>query len=98
VRELSWLGAYGKQAEVSAEVAENRFVKEGGVWKIQAEHQYTTFLADYSKGWSKGSKPIAVPSKELLPDRPPTDVYGSFPDIYVPPFHYANPVSGKPIH
>ena len=98
VRELSWLGAYGKQAEVSAEVAENRFVKEGGVWKIQAEHQYTTFVADYTKGWSKGSKPIAGPSAELPADRPPTDVYGAFPDIYVPPFHYANPVSGKPIH
>jgi hypothetical protein len=26
-----------------------------------------------------------------------TEVYAAFPDYYVPPFHYANPVSGRPI-
>ena len=97
VRELSLVGAFGKRAEVGGEVAENLFVKEGGVWKIQSEHQYTTFWADYTKGWSQGWMPIAGPSRELPADRPPTEQYAAFPEYYVPAFHYPNPVSGKPI-
>jgi ketosteroid isomerase-like protein len=97
VRELTLAGAYGKRAEVGGEVAENSFVKEGGVWKIRSEHQYTTFWADYAKGWSRGALPAAGPSPAIPPDRPPTEVYAAFPDYYIPPFHYANPVSGRPI-
>lgn len=97
VRELTLAGAYGKRAEVGGEVAENTFVKENGVWKIQSEHQYTTFWADYTKGWSQGSMPVAGPSAAIPADRPPTEVYAAFPDYYIPPFHYGNPVSGVPI-
>jgi hypothetical protein len=97
VRELSLVGAYGKRAEVGGEVAENVYVKEAGVWKIQSEHQYTTFWADYTKGWSQGWMPVAGPSRELPADQPPTEKYASFPEYHVPPFHYPNPVSGKPI-
>ena len=97
VRELTLTGAFGKRAEVGGEVAENAFVKEGGIWKLQSEHQYTTFWADYTKGWSQGYLPIAGPSREIPPDHPPTEVYAAFPDYYLPPFHYSNPVSGRPI-
>ncbi len=97
VRELTLAGEFGKQAQMQGEVAENVYVKEAGVWKIQSEHQYTTFWADYAKGWSQGAKAIAGPSAEIPADRPPTEVYKSFPDYYIPPFHYANPVSGRPI-
>ena len=67
------------------------------MWKFQAEHQYTTFWADYAKGWSQGSMPAAGPSSQIPADRPPSEVYAAFPDFYIPPFHYRNPVSGKPI-
>jgi hypothetical protein len=97
VRELTLAGTFGKRAEVGGEVAENTFVKEGGIWKIQSEHQYTTFWADYTKGWSQGYMPIAGPSSAIPADKPPTEVYTAFPDYYVPPFHYGNPVSGRPI-
>jgi hypothetical protein len=97
VRELSLVGGYGRNAEVGGEVAENSFVKEAGVWKIQAEHQYTTFWADYAKGWSRGAMPIAKADPRLPADRPPTQVYEAFPEYFIPPFHYANPVTGKPM-
>ena len=97
VRELTLAGAFGKRADVGGEVAENTFVKERGIWKIQSEHQYTTFWADYAKGWSQGYMPIAGPGSGIPPDKPPTDVYGAFPAYYIPRFHYANPVSGRPI-
>jgi ketosteroid isomerase-like protein len=97
VRELTLAGAFGKRAEVGGEVAENTFVKEHGIWKIQSEHQYTTFWADYTKGWSQGYLPIAGSSNAIPADKPPSEVYGAFPDYYIPPFHYMNPVSGRPI-
>ncbi|HWW81891.1 MAG TPA: nuclear transport factor 2 family protein [Steroidobacteraceae bacterium] len=95
VRELTLDGTFGKRAEVGGEVAENTFVKEGGIWKIQSEHQYTTFSADYTKGWSQGFMPIGGPSSAIPADRPPSEVYAAFPEYYVPPFHYENPVSGR---
>lgn len=97
VRELTLAGAFGKRAEVGGEVAENTYVKEHGIWKIRSEHQYTTFWADYTQGWSRGYMPIAGPSSTIPPDKPPTEVYAAFPDYYIPPFHYPNPVSGRPI-
>jgi len=97
VRELTLAGVFGQRAEVGGEVAENTYVKEAGIWKLQSEHQYTTFWADYAKGWSRGTMAIAGPSKEFPSDRPPTDVYQSFPEYYIPKFDYANPVTGKPI-
>lgn len=97
VRELTFAGEFGKKAEVGGEVAENSYVKENGIWKIQSEHQYTTFWADYSKGWSQGAMPAAGPSKEIPADRPPTQVYAAFPEYFIPPFHYVNPASGKAV-
>jgi ketosteroid isomerase-like protein len=97
VRELTFAGVFGQRAEVGGEVAENTFVKEDGTWKIRSEHQYTTFWADYNKGWSSGYMPVAGPSDSLPADKPPTEVYAAFPDYYVPPFDYPNPVSGRPM-
>ena len=97
VRELTLAGAFGKRAEVGGEVAENTYVKEHGIWKIRSEHQYTTFWADYTKGWSRGYMPVATSSSSIPADKPPTETYASFPDYYIPPFHYPNPVTGRPI-
>ena len=97
VRELTLEGAFGKRAEVGGEVAENTFVKEHGIWRIRSEHQYTTFWADYNKGWSRGFMPIAQPDSAIPADKRPTERYAAFPDYYIPPFHYPNPVSGRPI-
>ncbi len=33
----------------------------------------------------------------MPPDRPPTAMYKSFPDVMVAPFHAPNPVTGKPV-
>lgn len=76
---------------------ENEYVNEHGVWRISKLHYYVTFLADYEKGWGPGDIPLAGPSKEIPPDRPPTVVYRSLPGVYVPPYHYANPVSSAPV-
>jgi hypothetical protein len=81
-------------------VFENEYVKEGGVWKIQRLHLYTTMYTPYEEGWTKTALPNEGPSSEQPPDRPPSADYKAFPAAYVVPFHYENPVTGakaKPV-
>jgi hypothetical protein len=89
-RTLEMKGQHGKSGQWGAGVYENEYALQDGKWKISKLHYYLTFRADYEKGWTNGVVPIAKASKTLPPDAPPTEVYGSLPDVYVPPYHYAN--------
>jgi hypothetical protein len=97
VREFSMEGRYGVDAQIGGAIYENEFVKEGGVWKIHALHQYTTFVADLARGWANGPRPAAGASSELPPDRPPSLRYQSYPIYTQTPIHYPNPVTGLPV-
>jgi hypothetical protein len=77
-------------------VYENEYVNDKGTWKISKLHYYVTFWGDYDKGWAAGPIPVDPVSTTLPPDKPPTLVYESFPKLQVWPYHYPNPVSGKP--
>ena len=92
---LVQLGQLGKTALIGAGIYENDYVKEGGVWKIKALHYFNTYLTDFYKGWDKPGLPLAGPFADLPPDRPPSEAYEAYPGVYVPPYHYANPVSGR---
>jgi hypothetical protein len=83
-------------AEWREAIFENVFVKESGVWKIAAMHLYPRIAWDYAQGWAKDARPAPTPSKTVPPDRPPTVVHAVYPTFYVPPFHFPNPVTGKP--
>jgi hypothetical protein len=76
---------------------ENEYVKENGVWKISRLHFYVTGFTDYDVGWTKSAIPMQGQSATVPPDRPPTEVYRSYPGVYIPPFDYPHPVTGKPI-
>lgn len=73
---------------------ENTYRNEDGVWKIASLHFYVTMECDYDLGWIAGDIPMAGPSVSFPPDEPPTEVYGSLPDVYLPAYHYPNPVTG----
>lgn len=76
---------------------ENAYVKERGTWKISKLHFYVQAVADYDLGFSRGPLRMDGPSALFPPDRPPTEVYRTFPNAYTPPFSYVHPVTGKPL-
>lgn len=89
------VGHLGKEARWGEATYENAYVKEDGVWKIAKLHGYITYYVEYDKGWNKGG--VALPQKlgTLDPDAPPTVKYGAYPEVFIPPYHYKNPVSGR---
>jgi hypothetical protein len=95
-RELGMTGRHGGESQWSEGIYENAFVKENGVWKFKSVHFYPTFITDYDQGWAKDAKPAPVASKEVPPDRPPTEMYEIYPKAHIPPFHYRNPATGQP--
>ena len=74
---------------------ENAYVRERGVWKIGKLHFYVQAMADYDLGFTRGALRMEGPSALLPPDRPPTEVYRTFPANYIPPFSFDHPVTGK---
>jgi hypothetical protein len=73
---------------------ENEYVKDGGVWKIKTLHWYPALLVPYAGGWQTNPDPTGgkYVSATLPPDRPPTVEYKTWPNTYVPPFSFPNPV------
>jgi hypothetical protein len=89
------LGEPGHNGVWGVGVYENTYAKEGGVWKISSLHFYPVALADYDGGFMKAALPMEGVSALYPPDKPPTEVYRTFPANYIPPFSYVHPVTGK---
>jgi hypothetical protein len=86
----------GRNGELTEGTFENTFLKQDGRWTIQSVHFYPRMIVDAAAGWAKSAKPAPRPSKEFPPDRPPTTPYEIYPKFAVAPFHFDNPVTGKP--
>lgn len=88
------LGTHGAEANWGEGPYENEYVKEDGVWKISKLRWFQTILVPYEGGWAKHedvNKGIWV-SDTLPPDAPPTAPYGYWPETFLPPFSFPNPV------
>jgi hypothetical protein len=94
--ELIMAGKCDVSGEWAEGIFENEYRKQNGVWRIQTMHVYPRLLADYDQGWAGGVKSAPGPSREYPPDRPPTEVYETFPKYYVPRFHFNHPVTSRP--
>jgi len=95
-RALIMMGDLNKSAQWQEGIYENEYRKEGGVWKFSKVHFYLNVNAEYANGWAKDPKGVPGVSKDMPPDRPPSDpAYKPYPTAYIPPFHYKNPVTGK---
>jgi hypothetical protein len=93
-RAIALLGELGGDAFWGEGPYENEYVKDNGVWKIKALHWYQALLVPYEGGWQTNPDPTGgrYVSATLPPDRPPSVDYKTWPETYVPPFSFANPV------
>jgi hypothetical protein len=100
-RDHGMLGQYKQHAEWRDGIYENTYVKEDGIWKIDALHLYVNFVAPYEKGWARlqpGEGLVqSEASKAFPPDRGPSESYRPFPETQVPPFQALHPVTGRPV-
>lgn len=96
-RGLVMAGRHGRQALWGEGPYENEYVKRDGVWKIRRLHWFQTFVVPYEGGWVENvdaNDGIYV-SDELPPDEPPSFEYAPWPNTFLPPFHFDNPVTGE---
>jgi hypothetical protein len=94
-RSLMQVGYLGKEARWGEATYENEYVKDGGVWKISKLHSFITFYVEYDRGWNKGAVELPKHLPGFEPDEEATVEYGAFPEVFVPPYSYPNPVTGK---
>jgi hypothetical protein len=94
-RALIQLGFLNKEARWGEGTYENDYVKEGAVWKIAKLHFFVTFYVEFDKGWDKGGVPLVGPIEGSNPDQAATVRYEAYPGVFIPPYHYKNPVSGR---
>ena len=93
-RALILNGEYGSAGTWGEGPYENEYVKDNGVWKISKVRWYQTIMVPYEGGWGLNediNKGIFV-SDQLPPDEPQSDQFGSWPETFLPPFHFENPV------
>jgi hypothetical protein len=93
-RAITLTGELGGEAFWGEGPYENEYVKDDGVWKIGTLHWYQALYVPYEGGWQTKPDPTGAKfvSSALPPDRPPSVEYKTWPDTYVPPFSFPNPV------
>ncbi|MBN1571327.1 MAG: nuclear transport factor 2 family protein [Acidobacteria bacterium] len=85
-------------------IYENSYVKEDGVWKIQILNYNPLWHADYANGWAHTrvgylgtDAPVLYPQNPTGPDALMDSGWALWPETMIVPFHYKNPVTGKPL-
>ena len=85
-------------------IYENTYVKEDGVWKFQVLNYNPLWHADYESGWGKTkmifdgtAERTFYPENPTGPDAPMDSPPAMWPNTSIVPFHYMNPVTGKPL-
>ncbi|HLB30277.1 MAG TPA: nuclear transport factor 2 family protein [Gammaproteobacteria bacterium] len=94
-RSFMQVGHLGEEARWGEATYENEYVKDAGLWKIRKLHSFITFYVEFDQGWNKGAVALPKHLDNLEPDADATIKYGAFPDVFIPPYHYPNPVSGR---
>lgn len=94
-RAFMQVGKLNKEARWGEGTYENEYAKIDGVWRISKLHSYITFYVDFDKGWNKGGVALPKHLDKLEPDSDATVKYGAFPDVFLPPYHYVNPVTKR---
>jgi hypothetical protein len=97
-RALSIMGNFGQYSMWMGGIYENEYVEEDGIWKLSKDQVFNTYFINYAEGW-KNNQPRQPPgiSQDNPPDSPPTLIFEMYPSAFLPPYHYANPVTGNSV-
>jgi hypothetical protein len=91
--ELAMVGdADSGEAHWEVNVFVNRFVKEGGVWKVREMRLFPFLRSDYKDGWGK-NRVQSLPSTQLEEGGPSQIDRAKA----IPVFHAPNPVTGRKV-
>ena len=97
-RAFSIMGEYDSYSMWMGGVYENDFVKQQGVWQIQRDQVFNTYFIQYPVGWKDvAPRPPPAISATNPPDLAPTMPFEMYPSAFLPPYHYDNPVTGRPV-
>jgi hypothetical protein len=94
VRALMMVGQMDDHAMWGEAIYENEYVREDGVWKIARLKAWQVLYTPYDKGWAREALPLLSEFGDFPPDEP-IEPYPVFPEVFCPPYHYRNPVSGR---
>jgi hypothetical protein len=95
-RALSMMGNFNRNATWMGGTYENEFVKIDGHWMFQKDQQINTYFTPYETGWKDlAQRPPPGITAANPPDRPPSFQFEMYPQNFLPPYHYVNPVTGK---
>jgi hypothetical protein len=75
----------------------NRFVKEGGAWKIREMRRFVQVKSDIFQGWGKSRILEPAPAGAGAPDAPLPAADTAPPGLVVPAFPGVHPVSGRAV-
>jgi hypothetical protein len=87
---------FGKSAVWGEGPYEMEYRKEDdGRWRIRKLHFFRTYHTPFDQGWAKAASPKGGVKDAHPPSRPPSIDYDPYPAVFVPPFHYRNPITGE---
>jgi len=84
-------------------IYENEYVRESGIWKIRRLGYFPFWHGSFDEGWAKTPIDFIPMAKTLYPEDPlgPDELIDPQPRLWpatdTVPYHYAHPVTGKPI-
>ena len=95
-RAFSMMGTFGTQGRFMGGTYENIYQKRDGKWMLYKDQQINTYFAGTDDGWINltRSNPPGITASNP-PDEPPTMDFQMYPKAFLPPYHYANPVTGS---
>ncbi|MEJ7929336.1 nuclear transport factor 2 family protein [Ramlibacter sp. AN1015] len=91
--QLAEFGKYGRWGEGVETFSYEK--DDSGRWRIARMHFYRTFHTPYEESWATAVSARGGLLQAVRPDRPSTENYEPWPGVYIPPFHYPNPITGR---
>ncbi|PCJ39821.1 MAG: hypothetical protein COA71_13125 [SAR86 cluster bacterium] len=100
-RTIVQVAGFGANREFWSDgIYENEFIKENNVWKFSKMKFWPTYYTPFDEGWT-GEQAACINGDGTGlsegADLPSPDGAGVFPNVYFPPFHYKNPVTGEEV-